>query len=245
MLIDTFGVREMMDDTGTFPVGNWLKSFCNGMIERGYNKKIYLDCNMRFGVRSFEELKLMKKANFRLMLFGLESACQGTLDRINKKVTVGQIIEGCRLTRKAGLFPHITIMFGYPWESYEDALKTLELGRWLLKKGYAYTMQATVVIPYPGSALFDECRRNDWLQTLDWSRYDMKEPVMKTPVPGKKLMGMVRGMYTVAFMPQYLFRRIISVRDFDDLKYFARAAGKVAGHLLDFKGRNKKRCVSA
>jgi len=40
---------------------------------------------------------------------------------------------------------------------YNDALKTLKLGRWLLKKGYAYTMQATVVIPYPGTPLFEDC----------------------------------------------------------------------------------------
>lgn len=244
-LIDRYRVAEIMDDTGTFPVGIWLKDFCAGMIERGYNHRAYLDCNMRFGVLSFEELKLMKKANFRLVLFGLESACQGTLDRINKKVTVEEIIEGCRLTRKAGLFPHITIMFGYPWESYEDAVKTLELGKWLLKKGYAYTMQATVVIPYPGSPLFKECRENDLLKTFDWSRYDMKEPVMKVSIPDEKLMGMVRRMYNTAFMPELLFRRIVSVRDFDDLKYFARAGAKVLGHLFDFKGKKGKKCISA
>jgi radical SAM superfamily enzyme YgiQ (UPF0313 family) len=243
-LIERYRVAEIMDDTGTFPVGSWLKDFCSGMIERGYNRKVYLDCNMRFGVLSFEELQLMKKANFRLILFGLESACQSTLDRIHKNVTVDQIVEGCRLTRKAGLFPHITIMFGYPWESYEDALKTLELGKRLLKKGYAYTMQATVVIPYPGSPLFKECRENDLLKTLDWSRYDMKEPVMMTSMPDEKLMGLVRRMYNTAFMPQLLFRRIASVRDLDDLKYFARAGAKVMGHVFDFKGRNREKCIS-
>ncbi len=240
-LIDHYRISEIMDDTGTFPAGIWLKDFCSGMIERGYNRKVYLDCNMRFGVLSFEDLRLMKKANFRLILFGLESACQGTLDTINKKVTVQEIIEGCRLTRKAGLFPHITVMFGYPWERYEDAVKTLELGKWLLKKGYAYTMQATVVIPYPGSPLFKECREKGLLKTLDWSRYDMKEPVMRTSIPDEKLMGMVRRMYNTAFLPQLLVRRIASVRDFDDLKYFARAGAKVLGHLFDFKGRGGAR----
>ena len=48
MLIDKFGVREIFDDTGTFPAGGWLERFCNGMIERGYNKKIRLSCNFRF-----------------------------------------------------------------------------------------------------------------------------------------------------------------------------------------------------
>src|SRR3989344_1998757 len=34
----TLGVKEVFDDTGTFPVGPWLDTFCQGMIKRGYNK---------------------------------------------------------------------------------------------------------------------------------------------------------------------------------------------------------------
>jgi radical SAM superfamily enzyme YgiQ (UPF0313 family) len=234
-LISDYGVREVMDDTGTFPVGEWLVRFCKGMIERGYNKKIYLDCNMRFGALTEEEFSLMKKANFRLLLFGLESANQGTLDRLDKGLKVERIIEDCRLASRLGLFPHITIMFGYPWESYPEALNTLNLGRWLLKKGYAYTMQATVVIPYPGSALFAECKDKDLLKTLDWDDYDMKQPVMKSPIPDHKIMGLVQGMYKVSFEPEFIFRKISSLKDIDDLKYYLRAARKVAGHVFDFR----------
>ncbi|MCM8780907.1 MAG: B12-binding domain-containing radical SAM protein, partial [Candidatus Omnitrophica bacterium] len=154
ILIAKYKVKEIMDDTGTFPVGDWLREFCTGMINRGYSQKIYFDCNMRFGVLSYDDLKLMKKAGFRLLLFGLESANQETLDRIKKGITLERVIEDCKLATQAGLFPHITVMFGYPWEDSQDALKTLRFVRWLLKKGLVYTMQATIVIPYPGSRLF-------------------------------------------------------------------------------------------
>lgn len=238
-LIDKYQIKEIMDDTGTFPVGDWLHTFCNGMIERGYNRKIYMDCNMRFNALTLSDYQLMKKANFRLLLFGIESAKKETLNRIKKNVTVEQIIESCKLARRAGLYPHITIMFGYPWETYEDAKKTLELGRWLLKKGYAYTVQATVVIPYPGSLLFDECKSNGWLKTLDWNRYDMKEPIMKTPMQDNELMKYVQGIYSVAFNPEFVIRRIASVRDMNDIRYYARAGAKVLGHLFDFKPKKK------
>jgi len=228
-------VREIMDDTGTFPVGSWLKEFCFGMIERGYNKKIFLDCNMRFGALSAEDLSLMKKANFRLLLFGLESGNQGTLDRLQKNLKVEQVAEDCRLATRAGLYPHITIMFGYPWESYAEALKTLELGRRLLKKGYAYTMQATVAIPYPGTPLFEECKREGLLNTLDWDDYDMKAPVMKTRIGNDKVMELVQSMYRVSFQPEFILRKALSLKDMDDLKYYLRAAKKVAGHIFDFQ----------
>jgi radical SAM superfamily enzyme YgiQ (UPF0313 family) len=235
MLINRYNVKEIMDDTGCFPVGDWLRDFAGGMLKRGYNKKIYFDCNMRFGALSAEDFRLMKKANFRLFLFGLESANQNTLDRINKNLKVERIIQDCKAATKCGLFPHITIMFGYPWESYEDALRTLKLGSWLLKKGLAFTMQATIVIPYPGSPLFEECKQNNWLKTRDWDDYDMKEPVMQTFIPDNKVMELIQGMYKVSFQPEFVLRKLFSLRDADDLKYAWRAARKVAGHILDFK----------
>ncbi|MBU1998413.1 MAG: B12-binding domain-containing radical SAM protein, partial [Candidatus Omnitrophica bacterium] len=234
-LITQYNVREIMDDAGTFPVGAWLSEFCKGMIERGYNKKIYFDCNMRFGAVTYSDLKLMKQANFRLLLFGLESANQNTLDRLKKNLKVEDIIQGCRLARKAGLYPHITIMFGYPWETYEEALKTLNLGRWLLKKGFAYTMQATMVIPYPGSPLFEECKQNNWLKTLDWDDYDMKQPVMRAQFPDPEITKLVQGMYKISFQPEFMLRKLFSLRDFDDFKYYLRAGGKVFGHIFDFR----------
>ena len=177
----------------------------------------------------------MKQAGFRLVLFGLESANQKTLDRIDKNLKAEDIIASCRSAREAGLYPHITIMFGYPWETYEDALNTLKLGRWLLKKGYAYTAQATVVIPYPGSVLFEECRKDGLLSSCDWDDYDMKQPVMKCPISDDQMMGLVRGIYNVAFSPEFILNRLISVRDMSDLAYFGRGTKKVFGHIFDFR----------
>jgi len=234
-LIDTYRIKEIMDDTGSFPVGDWLQEFCKGMIAAGYNKKISFDCNMRFGALSSKEYALMKDAGFRLLLFGIESANQRTLDRINKNLTVEQIIESCKAARLAGLYPHITIMFGYPWESYEDAQKTLALGRWLLKKGYAYTVQATVVIPYPGTKLFEECGKDNNLRTFNWDDYDMKQPVMKVTYSQEALLSLVRGIYNIAYNPEFILRRLFSIRGKGDIDYFVRGFRKVVGHLFDFQ----------
>ena len=233
LLIDKYRVAEIMDDTGCFPAGGWLKDFCAGVIKRGINKRVYLDCNMRFGALKEEDFSLMKKANFRLLLFGLESANQATLDRINKNLKKEKIIEDCRSATRAGLFPHITVMFGYPWESLADARRTLELGRRLLRKGLAYTAQATIAIPYPGSPLFEECRRNNLLRTLDWDDYDMKLPVMRTEIPDKILLGLAQGMYRVSFHPEFIWRKISALRDMGDLRYYFRSAVKVCGHIFD------------
>ena len=125
-------------------------------------------------------------------------------------------------------------MFGYPWETLEDARNTLKLGKWLLKKDYAYTMQSTVVIPYPGTPLFEECKNKDLLYSTDWEYYDMKNPIMKTEFSKEKLMQLVQSLYSVSYSPEFIARKILSIRGVDDIKYFAMAFLKVAGHIFDF-----------
>ncbi|MDD5618641.1 MAG: B12-binding domain-containing radical SAM protein, partial [Candidatus Omnitrophica bacterium] len=89
--------------------------------------------------------------------------------------------------------------------------------------------------PYPGSRLFDECKANNELLTEDWDDYDMKTAVMKTPCGKDKIMKLVQGIYGVALNPEFIIRRLISIRDIYDVKYFFRGFRKVFGHIFDFK----------
>lgn len=91
------------------------------------------------------------------------------------------------MAKKAGLSPHITIMFGYPWEDEKQIANTVRLGKMILKKGWAHTLQATVLIPYPGTPLYQECRENGWLLTEEYEEFDQRMPVMKTPVGSEKI----------------------------------------------------------
>lgn len=234
VLIEQYGVKEIMDDSGAFPIGEWLHTFCRGMIDRGYNKKVIMDCNMRFCALSFEEYKLMREAGFRFVLFGMESANQGTLDRISKAEKIEDMVESCKMAKKAGLSPHITLMFGYPWEDEEQVKNTVCLGRTILKKGWAHTLQATVLIPYPGTPLYQECKENGWLLTENYEDFDQRMPVMKTPMGSEKIKEAVQSVYKVAFNPEFLLRRVIGIRSWSDIKFFGRAAKQVIGHLLDF-----------
>jgi radical SAM superfamily enzyme YgiQ (UPF0313 family) len=234
MLTKRYGIKEIMDDTGTFPIGNWLKKFCKGMIDRELNKEVVLDCNMRFGALSFEDYKLMAEAGFRFLLFGLESANQRTLNKLNKNVAAEEIINSCKKASDAGLEPHITIMFGFPWETKEEVQKTLELGKHLLKKGYAKTAQATIVMPYPGTSLFEEAKKNGQIKTFDWDRYDMGEPVMVTPMRDEEIIELVQKVYEVGFDFEFILRTLVGIRSLDDVKFIFRNVGKLLGHVKDY-----------
>jgi radical SAM superfamily enzyme YgiQ (UPF0313 family) len=238
MLVENYGIKEIMDDTGTFPVGKWLKDFCKMMIDSGMNKKVRISCNMRFGVLKKEDYEMMRKAGFRLLLFGLESANQETLDRLDKGIKVEDIVQGCKWAKEAGLNPHLTAMIGYPWENYDDAKKTVELAKKLFVEGYADTLQATIVIPYPNTLLYKECLKNNWLEidAQDWEKFDMREKVMKSPLTEEQIKELVSSLYRISFSPKFILRQVGQIRNYYDFLYLWRAAKKVLGkHLMDFK----------
>jgi radical SAM superfamily enzyme YgiQ (UPF0313 family) len=237
LLINNYGVKSVFDDTGCFPAGEWLRRFANLMIERGYNKKIQFSCNMRFGALTRDDYRLMKKAGFRMLLFGVESGSQTTLDRLNKGTKIGDIMNECRIPREEGLEPHITIMVGYPWETRQDASKTLNAAKTMMQKGWAVTLQSTVVIPYPGSKLYAEALKKGWFRVdpKDYERFDMKEPVMTVPdMTPEEVMKLCDEIYKVFLTPQYMLKQLVRIRSLKDVKYSIKGAAKVLGHVKDF-----------
>ena len=236
-IIDNYPIKEIMDDSGTFPNGNWLREFCNGMINRGYNKRARINCNMRFNSGlSKQDYELMGKAGFRFLLYGLESVNQKTLDKINKNLKVEQIKPALQWAKQAGLNPHITVMVGYPWETQTDIKNTLDFSHKLFKKDLVDSLQATIVIPYPGTPLFEQAKQNNWLKTLDWERYDMSEPILKTEINDKEIKALVQGFYKSIFSFQFVLRKLKQgFSDFDIFRYYVRFGLKFFSKLLDFK----------
>ena len=76
--------------------------------------------------------------------------------------------------------PHLTVMVGYPWESKADIQKTICFVERLFKENLVDSMQATLIIPYPGTSLFKYCQKKKLLKTKNWDRYDMTEVIHRS-----------------------------------------------------------------
>lgn len=235
-LVTRYGVKEVMDDSGSFPVGDWLRTFCEEMIRRGLNRKVRIDCNMRFGRLGLEDYRLMRKAGFQFVLFGVESANQATLDRFCKALKVEDVIEGAQMATKAGLDVHVTFMFGHAWEGAKEIANTVALARKLLAKGWAKTLQCTLTIPYPGTPLFKELKAKDQLNTLDWDEYDMRRAITKTPlVNEEEIKAAIKAVYRGFLQPAALWHRLASTRTLFDFGFYYRGIRSLIGHLIDFR----------
>ncbi|RJQ56553.1 MAG: radical SAM protein [Desulfobacteraceae bacterium] len=238
-LANCYRIREIFDDAGCFPRGKWLKTYCRGFLDRGLQKRVVMGCNMRVGGLAAEEWRLLGKCNFRMVLIGLESVNADTLKRLNKNIRVDQIKETFRMAKRAGLEPHVTTMVGYPWETKADAMETLSFTGKLFKEGLVDSLQATIVVPYPGTPLFQTAHDNGWLLTENWDDFDMRSSVWKSPITQGEVQEQAKGLYKMALSPKFLLRKTLSIRSLEELKYFMRVGVKFLGHLFDFNGSKK------
>jgi len=233
-LVNNFKVKEIFDDSGTLPVGPWLKELCQELINRGLNKKVKIGCNMRFGALNQDQYNLMKRAGFRFILYGLESANQSTLEKINKNNLVKNVLPTLKMVQMAKLEPHITIMIGYPWETKKDTLKTINFAKQIFKQGLTNSMQATIVIPYPGTPLFAQCQKSNLLETSDWEDYDMQHKIMSSSLSEIELKKLTQELFKGIITPKFIFKQIISVRSVQDVKHLGNYAVKFIQKLKDF-----------
>lgn len=180
------GFKEVFDDSATFPSGSWLQTFCSKMK----NRRITLGCNMRM---IDEDYSLMKASGFRMVLFGIESANQGTLDKINKGTKTSDI-QWVIKAAKAGLEPHVSAIVGFPWETEKEALNTINLVKKLLINGYAKTAQMSFYTP----------------------------PEHKFPKGNESQRKFVDNHYSVAFSPLFWYNKIKDIKSFNDFNYFIR-----------------------
>ncbi len=172
----------------------------------------------------------------RTLLTYFESANQSTLDRLHKGTDIKSIPQNLIASWRHGIWNHLTIMFGYPWESLEEEKRTYDMCRWLMLKDYASSAQATICMPYPGTGLFKECREKGWLLTEDWKEWDMTKEVMKLQYPFEEVLKLQKGIYNISFHPKFIWNKIKRVRSVDDLKFYFRLSKKVInrfGNLVE------------
>jgi anaerobic magnesium-protoporphyrin IX monomethyl ester cyclase len=127
----------------------WTKEFCQLLIEKKVG--ISWQANTRIDLVNEEELTLMRDAGLVQVDFGIESGSTRTLTKLNKNITVEQIREKIKLTRKyAKVFGFF--MIGIPGEEEEDVQATFQLAKELDLDRSTWSIYS----PLPGSTLYDE-----------------------------------------------------------------------------------------
>ncbi|MFH1201764.1 MAG: radical SAM protein [Candidatus Omnitrophota bacterium] len=162
------GYINFGDDTFTVDQ-NRVIEICKGILSRKLD--LIWDCETHVDFVSAEMLGWMKQAGCFSIAYGVESASATILDTINKKTTVGQILNAFELTREAGIKTKILLMVGNPNESEETISETVRLLE-RLKPDFR-AVQLTMV--FPGTALYELAKTKRMINDEYWLT-DLPQP---------------------------------------------------------------------
>jgi B12-binding domain/radical SAM domain protein len=82
--------------------------------------------------------------------FGAQSGSDEVLRRLGRGHTVEDVVRAVELTCAAGLTPVVDIIVGFPFETDDDQLATIDLVRWIAARG---RLHAHSFLPLPGTPL--------------------------------------------------------------------------------------------
>lgn len=128
-----------------------LKALSEELIRRGREYEWW--GNIRFDKTFTPELtSLMKKAGCIAVTGGLEVASPRVLQLINKGVSLEQVAKVAKAFHDSGIFVHAYLMYGFPTETVQETVDSLEVVRQLfvnecLQSGFWHRFSATVHSP--------------------------------------------------------------------------------------------------
>lgn len=158
-------VKEIGIEDDTFTVDKKrVQKICQMILEKKIRLKWY--CNVRVDL-DLETMKWMKKAGCRLVTVGFESGDDKILENIRKGITVEQIREFVKNTKKAKILVHGCFMAGNPGETKETLEKMLKFAKEL----NCDTIQFYPLIVYPGTEAFQWAKENNFLSTFDFRKW--------------------------------------------------------------------------
>lgn len=164
MLVNKYRVKHFVfqDDTLTGSKKE-ITIFCREIIKRKI--KMVIHGTTRVDFVDEELLKLMKRAGFYKLSYGVESGSPKILLSINKKTNLAEIIKAVTLTKKAGIQVCALMMFGLPSETMQDKLLTEKL----IKKIKADEIGTIGEIwIFPGTALFQQAKYSKLINDDFW-----------------------------------------------------------------------------
>ncbi|MDO8506980.1 MAG: radical SAM protein [bacterium] len=157
-------LKEIMFETDTFTaIPKHTKDVCNEIIKRGLNKKISWSCNVRVDIK-LELLPLMKEAGCRMLMIGYEFGTQKQLNAVKKQTTPEMGRKFSEEANRLGFILHGCFMIGAPGETKESAQATIDFAKSLPLD----TIQVSGIAVYPGTALYDWAKKNDYITAKDW-----------------------------------------------------------------------------
>ena len=158
-----------------------VEEICDGIRERGI--ALPWGCEGRVDSAGARLFPALAKAHCRTLMFGIESGCQKTLDRLGKRQTLDQVEDAVRVAKRSGIgLVHGFFVVGCPDESESDLRETFRFARRVPLDTFAFNRLCV----YRGTPLWEEYMQRGLLNDeTDWYRFFKCSAVDPTVLSGE------------------------------------------------------------
>lgn len=198
--IDAFNIQ----DDEFFVDLERVRKICEMIIKEKWQIEIFTSCRINYVMRmDLNYLKLLFRAGFRTLAFGVESGSSKIQEAIFKDITNEQVLEAIKRLSKVGINSKYYFMCGFPEETVNDLYKTTDL-IWKMK-GIDRRIRIPawrVFTPYPGTELYEKSIKIGFKPPRElerWASYDFE--TVNTPWISRKMARIIKN---VAFMVQFI-----------------------------------------
>jgi len=139
----------------------WLEEFVAEVENRRLS--FSYECISRADRLNEEVIKLLKRSGCFRVWIGAESGSQKIIDAMDRRVDVAQTRDMIQLVKKHGIEAGTFIMLGYPGETEEDIIETMNH----LKSSLPDQFTITITYPIKGTPLYAEVEQN-FLTNFPW-----------------------------------------------------------------------------
>lgn len=231
-VVEKYHVDEIYFDDDSLALNRRrMLEVCRLINERNIQVKWIPQC--RVDSMDEEVLRAMKKAGCHYIRFGVESGSQKMLDIMKKGTTLAKIENAFKLCRKIGIKTQAFFLFGIPGETQATVRETIEFA----KKLKPDSAQFAVVIPHPGTELYQICKNNDWLKYTTWEDFSSWNSLIETDKLSREDIetARIRAYREFYFRPSYILRTIFKIQSFKDLRAVVKSAGSIIKRISFFK----------
>ena len=150
LLVDMLGARAAWFCDDTFTANqDFVYALCDALSQE--NLDIQWVCQTRVDQIDKQLLETMKNAGLRAIGFGVETASQDILEKTRKHTSLEQARTAFAECKKLGIETQALLMFGFPWEQWDDCMKTIVFAQ-SLAPDYSSIFS---FVPFPGTEFFE------------------------------------------------------------------------------------------
>ncbi len=175
---EKYGSKFIWLTDDNFGLGKRASDLADEIIKRGFSDDIMWFTQVRCDdvVKHRDLLPKMRKSGLRWTLLGVESASQSTLEAFKKGISPEDAKTAVKLLHENDIFAHAMLIIG---ERKDTAESIARLREFMNDIDPAFAIFA-ILTPFPGTEVFEEAKRNGWIEDFNWAHYDMVHAIMPT-----------------------------------------------------------------